>query len=212
MAQLVWDETTKRIYETGLDRGVLYPSGASAGVAWPGLLSISEAPSGGDPRPYYFDGFKYLNISSSEEFAATLVALSCPPEFGPCDGMTSINNGLFITQQPRQAFSLSYRTLLGNLPQGLQFGYKIHLVYDALSSPADRGNQSLGDSADPLQLSWAITTKPPAASGYKPTSHFVIDSRYTDDAVMTELTDILYGTVDTSPRMPTTAELLAIFS
>ena len=50
MARLVWDKTGERFYETGVDRGVLYPiqeGGVySKGVAWNGLTAVTESPSG----------------------------------------------------------------------------------------------------------------------------------------------------------------------
>lgn len=211
MPRLTWSAVGERYYETGVDRGVLYV-GNQLGVAWTGLISVSESPSGGEARPYYIDGVKFLNISSAEEYEATVNAFSSPPEFGPCDGTISIKNGLFVTQQPRKSFGLSYRTKLGNDIDGSDHAYKIHLVYNALAAPAQRDNNSLGDSVDPNTLSWSITTLPPSITGYKPTAHLVVDSRYTTSAVLTNVEDILYGTDANSARLPNPDELIAIFN
>lgn len=212
MTTIVWGEISERYYESGVDRGVLYVVGAASGVAWPGLVSVTEAPSGGSPRAYYYDGIKYLNLASAEEFEATIVAFNSPQEFNACCGIVSINNGLFADQQIRKPFNLTYRTLIGNAAQGLDHGYKIHLVYDALAAPSQRQNQTLSDSVNPISFSWNITTKPPEITGYRPTAHFVVDSRFTDPELMTELTDILYGTGDTDPDFPTVSELVGIFT
>ena len=190
MARLTWGATGERFFEAGTDRGVLYLPG-EAGIPWNGLKSVSESPDGGSPRPFYIDGYKYLNVASAEEFRATLDAFSSPAEFGVCDGTLGIHNGLFATQQPRKSFNLSYRTMVGNDISGVDHGYKIHLVYNALAEPAQRSHQTHGTSISPLGLSWAISTTPPRLTGLKPTAHLVIDSRYTPEKLLTEIEDIL---------------------
>jgi hypothetical protein len=209
MARLTWSAVGERFYETGVDRGVLYI--AEQGVAWAGLISVSESPSGGEPRPYYIDGFKFLNISAAEEFEATISAFYSPPEFAVCDGVSSISNGLFATQQPRRPFNLSYRTKLGNDVDGPDHAYKIHLIYNALVAPAERSNTTIGEAVEPTPFEWSITTQPPMLSGYRPTSHFVIDSRSTPVATLADVEDILYGSVSAPPRLPTPSELLTMF-
>lgn len=211
MPRLTWSAVGERFYETGVDRGVLYVNGIY-GVAWTGLTSVAESPSGGEARPYYIDGVKFLNISSAEEFEATINAFYRPLEFGPCDGTASIQNGLFVTQQPRKSFGLSYRTKLGNDVDGSDHAYKIHLVYNALAAPSERSNNTLGDSADPSVFSWAITTLPPSITGFKPTAHLVIDSRSTDPSVLSNVEDILYGNEANTAHLPSPDELIAIFN
>lgn len=210
MPRLSWSAVGERFYETGVDQGVLYV-GTNPGVAWTGLTSVSESPSGGEPKAYYIDGIKYLNLSSAEEFEATVNAFNSPPEFGPCDGTVSIQNGLFVTQQPRKPFGLSYRTKVGNDIDGSDHAYKIHIVYNALAAPSERSNNTIGDSTDPNSLSWSITTRPPLVTGFKPTAHFLIDSRLTPQEVLTEIEDILYGSDANSPRLPSALELTDLF-
>lgn len=211
MPRLIWSSIGDRFYETGVDRGVLY-IGINPGVVWPGLISISETIVGGEAKPFYIDGVKFLNIASSEEFEATINAYHNPIEFGPCDGTVSIHNGLFVTQQPRKPFSLSYRTKIGNDVDGTDHAYKIHLVYNALAAPSERNNNTIGDSAEPSTFSWPITTLPPAITGYKRTAHLVIDSRSTDPSILSNVEDILYGNDVDVARLPTPDELADIFS
>lgn len=211
MPRLNWNAVGQRFYETGVDRGVLYIKN-QVGVAWPGLVSVSESPSGGDAKPYYIDGFKFANVAAAEEFEATIDSFNNPPEFGPCDGVASINNGLLATQQPRKPFGFSYRTKLGNDTDGVDHAYKIHLIYNALAAPSQRSNSTVSDSLQPNTLSWSITTLPPAVSSLKPTAHFVIDSRSTPSDLLVEVEDILYGTVDATSRLPEVQELLGIFN
>lgn len=209
--RLVWNAVGERFYETGVDRGVLYVAG-SPGVAWGGLISVAESPSGGEARAYYQDGIKYANLSSSEEFEAALAAFAAPPEFGPCEGVRSVQNGLFVTQQPRKSFGLSYRTMIGNDSAGKSHAYKIHLVYNALVEPAERNNNTLSDNVTPTQLSWKVTTTPPALTGYKPTAHFVVDSRTAGAPQLAELEDVIYGSVAANARLPQPAELVSILA
>jgi hypothetical protein len=211
MTRLLWDDRGERFFEMGVDRGVLYVS-SSAGVAWMGLTSVAENITGGEPRPYYLDGEKYLNLLSAEEFEATIEAFGCPDEFGVCDGNVEIHTGLIATQQPRQPFGFCYRTRVGNEISGPDLAYKLHLVYNALAAPTQRNNTTLGGSADPTKFSWSITTKPPAITGYKRTAHLVIDSRTTDPDVLSDVEDALYGTVSTDPYLPDPDDLIAMFT
>lgn len=210
MTRISWGAPGERFYETGLDRGVLFV-GDAPGVAWPGLISVNETPSGGGPRPYYIDGYKYLNLSASEEFEATLSAFAAPKEFAPCDGVASIQNGLFATQQPRKAFHFSYRTKVGNDVDGVNHAYKVHLVYNALAGPSQRNRATHSKDLQPDPLSWQLTTLPPSLTGMKPTAHFEIDSRFTPPGLLAYVEGLLYGTDAGPPRMPSVSELLDIF-
>ena len=211
MTRLAWGAHGERFFETGTDRGVLYLSG-KAGVPWNGLKAVNESVTGGDAKPFYIDGYKYLNVSSYEEFSATIEAFSAPHEFGVCDGTVGIHNGLFATEQPRVEFGLSYRTLIGNDQDGIDHGYKIHLVYNALAAPSTRNRQSVGGGVNILGLGWSITTQPPLTTGIRPTAHFVIDSRRTPSGLLKTIEDILYGTNATEPRLPTVDELRTMFT
>lgn len=211
MTRIKWGAQGERFYETGLDRGVLYV-GEAAGVPWVGLISVSESPDGGDAKPFYIDGTKYLNLSTNEEFAATINAYSRPYEFGPCEGEKAIQNGLFAGQQPRVSFGMAYRTLVGNDTVGSDLGYKIHLVYNALAAPTQRSNGTMGENTSPLTLSWSITTLAPAMTGVKRTAHLFIDSRYSDPEALLAAEDILYGDESNSARLPSPDELASIFA
>jgi hypothetical protein len=211
MARLIWSAAGERFYEVGVDRGVLYLPLAD-GVPWTGLISVTESPNGGDPKPFYYDGIKYSNLATSEEFDATIEAFSSPTEFLSCDGMAAVQNGLFATQQPRRPFSLSYRTLVGNDTEGTDLGYKIHIVYNALASPTNRANKTNSDRDTPITLSWTISTLPPPVTDIRRTAHFVIDSRYTDPGLLSDVEDILYGSVVATASLPTAQALYDMFS
>lgn len=211
MTRLQWGEVGTRKFEAGVDRGVLYPPNAADGVAWNGLISVKEAPFGGQPQSYYQDGVKYIQIASFEEFDATIEAFSAPAEFYLCDGTHNLYAGLLITQQPRQQFDFTYRSLVGNELLGEAFGYKIHLVYNALAKPALRTNQSLSNVTEPMTLSWDITTVPVPMWGIKPTAHLVIDTTTAPSAEVEAVENMLYGQEGVPPRMPTQTEVIELF-
>lgn len=210
MSRLTWGAAGERVFEAGVDRGVLY-IGSEAGVPWNGLVSINETTSGGEIKSYYLDGLKYLDRVLQEEFEATLEAYTYPDEFAKCDGTQLVRRGLFATQQPRKKFNLIYRSKIGNDVDGLDFGYKIHIVYDAVAAPTARNNKTLQSSASPNNFSWKIAAKPPRLPGFRPTAHFVIDSRETPAPLLQQIEDILYGTDEEAPRLPSIAELYYLF-
>lgn len=209
MSRLDWGTPGSRKYETGVDRGVLYV-GNQAGIPWVGLSSVDEAPSGGEPKAYYIDGVKYLNVSSAEEFEATINAFTYPPEFAQCDGTAQVRTGLFLTHQRRTQFGFSYRTGVGNETNS-DLGYKIHIVYNALAAPTPKSYATTSTSTEPSSFSWAITTKPPAMAGYKRTAHIIIDSLDTDVVVLKAVEDALYGDELNAPRLPSLSELVDIY-
>lgn len=214
MAELTWGTYGERYFETGVDRGVLYVPGKD-GVVWNGLISVSESPSGGEPTPYYIDGNKYVNRPSPEEYSATIEAYTYPDEFALCDGSDLIDyesKGLIATQQGRKPFSLSYRTRLGNDDQATSFGYKIHIVYNALASPSDKNYQSMSDEPEALSFSWDITTIPIIVNelGAR-SSHLVIDTQKAWPWVVEAIEKLLYGSEDMPPTLPTPQELIDLF-
>lgn len=211
--KLSWDAVGQRYYETGTDRGVFYPFLATsndygAGVPWNGLTGVSEKPSGAEASPYYADNLKYLNLVSTEEFKATIAAYTYPDEFAECDGSKEIAPGVYAGQQSRSPFGFSYRTILGNDTENNKHGYKIHLVYNALAAPSEKGYASVGESTEPIAMSWEITTTPVDVEGCEPTAHLVIDSTKCDAAKLKAIEDILYGTETEEPRLPLPNEVV----
>jgi hypothetical protein len=204
-----WDAVGERFYEAGIDRGVLYTQG-NDGVPWSGLISVAEKPSGGSAVSYYIDGQKYLNVSSDEEYSATITAYTYPEEFEVCDGTARADTGLFVSHQRRQPFSFAYRTMIGN-DTDPESAYKIHIVYNALAAPSDRDFASMSDSPSTANFGWVITTTPPAMPGFRPSSHLVIDTRIAHPGAISDVEDILYGTDTTSARIPDLAELITVF-
>lgn len=198
MAKLKWDQTGERVYETGVDRGVLYVydtegSKYGTGVAWNGLTAVNETPSGAESNPQYADNIKYLDLYSAEEFGATIEAFTYPAEFEECDGSAELVKGVTIGMQNRKMFGFSYRTMIGNDTEGTDHGYKLHLVYGAKASPSEKSRSTVNDSPEAVAFSWEVTTTPVNVEGFKPTAHLVIDSTKADPTKLKALEDKLYG-------------------
>jgi hypothetical protein len=213
MATATWDDVGSRLYQTGVDRGMLYVNDTiPLSVPWNGLVSVTETPSGGDPQPYYLDGRKILNVPAGEDFAATIVSFSPPFEFAACSGRFRLSNGLYSTCQPKKTFGFSYRTLIGNDVAGNDFAYKVHVVYNALAQLSDFTNSTITDSPAPTAYSWTITTTPVTVPGSKSTAHIIFDTRFVNASVMNVVEDILYGDYYNDPRLPSALELSALLS
>lgn len=202
MSRLVWDTIGEHYYETGVNKCVLYPASNNgtypSGVAWNGVTSISESPSGADANKQWADNINYLTLYSAEEYGSTLEAFTYPDAFEACDGSATLTTGVTIGQQPRTGFGLSYVTKVGNDTVGEELGYKIHLVYGCRAAPSDRSYETINDSPEAITFSWEITTTPVAVTDHKPTALIVIDSRdFTSTAAAAKLAafeDIIYGT------------------
>ena len=215
MSKLVWDETGKRYYETGVKNGVLYipTDGAySKGVAWNGLTAVTESPSGAEPTALYADDIKYLNLISAEEFGATIEAYTYPDEFAACDGSAELATGVTIGQQNRKTFGLCYKTTLGNDVDGNNYGYKLHIIYGCVATPSEKAYASINDSPEAITFSWEVTTTPVSVNGFKPTASLVIDSTKAEAAKLTALEDILYGAEAAEPRLPLPDEIATLMS
>lgn len=213
MPPLVWDETGKRYYETGVDHGVLYIPNASGvyalGVAWNGLVTVTETPAGADANAQYADNIKYLNLLAAETFGGTIEAFTYPDEWAQCDGSDEPVDGLVVGQQGRHAFGLSYRTRLGNDIEGVDFAYKLHLLYGALAAPSEKAYGTINDSPAAITFSWAISTTPVPMTDHKPTSLLVVDSNKVDAAGLTALEAELYGAT-AAAKLPLPDEVVTL--
>lgn len=212
MAKLVWDAIGEHKYETGVDHVALYKPNAQkkyvGGVAWNGVSSISESPSGADSNPIYADNIKYLDLRSAEEFGATVECYTYPPEFAECNGEAIVTNGVVIGQQSRKTFGLAYRSIVGNDLQGNDYAYKLHMIYGATASPSEKQYSTVNDSPEAGTFSFELTTTPIAVQGYKNTASLTIDtSLFTDKTKITALENKLFGTEQDEPELPTPAEV-----
>lgn len=217
MAKIVWDQTGERLYETGVKNGVLYVQENGTypkGVAWNGLTAVTESPSGAEPTALYADDTKYVNLVSAEEFGATVEAYTYPDEFAECDGSASIADGVYIGQQNRKTFGLSYKTTVGNDVNNNNHGYKLHLIYGAVASPSEKSYSTINDSPDAITFSWEISTTPVNVTGHKPTALLTIDSTKVDPTKLAKLEAVLYGSseAEADARLPLPDEIVSILT
>ena len=214
-----WDETGKRLYETGVDRGVLYVQDTLGayplGVPWNGLVGVTESPSGAEAQPKYADNIKYLNLVSREEYGSTIEAYTYPDAFGACDGTEEAEVGVLLGQQSRKQFGLCYRTVLGNDVEGNDLGYKLHLIYGALAAPSEKAYSTINETPDAITFSWTVTTTPVAVTGFKPTASITINSTTANPTALAALETILYGATGTpnvNGRLPLPDEVLTLMA
>lgn len=220
MTKLIWDAAPDRRFETGVDHGVLYlvnnVGEYDLGVAWNGLVSVSEAPEGAESNKQYADNIEYLNLQSAEQFKATVEAFTYPPEFERCDGSASLEDGVTIGQQRRETFGMAYRTKVGNALNP-DLGHKIHLVYGCQAAPSEKAYTTVNESPEAVTFSWEVSSTPVAigtigGTEYKPSSTLVIDSTKVTAEAFEDLEEILFGTPGQDPRLPMPAEIAALFA
>ena len=216
MSKLVWDQTGEREYETGVKNGVLYVQGESGtypkGVAWNGIISVTESPSGAEEQALYADDIKYAAPRSREEFGATIEAYTYPKAFEKCDGSAELAPGVTIGQQTRTPFGLAYKTTIGNDTENNNYGYKLHLIYGATAAPSEKAYQTINDSPEAITFSWELTTTPVSVNGYEPTAILTIDSTKTDPTKLATLEGILFGSEETEARLPLPNEIATIMA
>ena len=215
-APLVWDETGKKLFETGVSNVALYPQDTTGvygtGVAWNGVTNISESPSGAEATTLWANNGKYLNLYSVEEYASSIEAYTYPDEFAECDGSAEIAKGVSIGQQTRKSFGLAYKTLIGSDTDGNDHGYKLHLVYGCKAAPSERSHATVNDSPEALSFSWEISTTPVSVTGHKPTASVEIDSTKVDPAKLAAFEKILFGSDTAAARLPLPDEVATHFA
>lgn len=202
MTALIWDDIEHRGYEAGVDRGVVYPMLGGVGVPWNGLLSVTENLVGGETSEHHLDGVKYLDFVAGRDYQAVVTAFSAPEEL-PI-GSQQIIEGFELHRQSKSSFNFSYRT-------GMDEGYKIHMVYNCLATPAPRSSPTIGDTLDPAILSWTIDGIPVRVPGFKPAAHFIVESPRVSVLLLSALESLLYGTPIVDPAFPSIDTLTALF-
>ena len=215
-APLVWDETGKKLFETGVSNVALYPQDTTGvygtGVAWNGVTNISESPSGAEATTLWANNGKYLNLYSVEEYASSIEASTYPDEFAECDGSAEIAKGVSIGQQTRKSFGLAYKTLVGSDTDGNDHGYKLHLVYGCKAAPSERSHATVNDSPEALSFSWEISTTPVSVTGHKPTASVEIDSTKVNAEKLAAFEKILFGSDTAAARLPLPDEVATLLS
>lgn len=202
---ITWDKLTERYFQYGLDRGVIY-IGAAAPVPWNGLLAVDEQ-GGGGADIIYRDGKIILADVDPSDFAATVKSFFYPDELSTCLGIVEAAENFFVDNQKPTRFGLSYRTLVGSGLSGDQFGYQIHLLYNCLASIGTRSHKTLSETTDPENFDFTIVCTPIKLAGFRPSAHYILDTRGMNSGQVTELENLIYGVGVTLGRLPTPTEL-----
>lgn len=217
MSKLQWDQTGDRNYHAGIHSVALFTSdptaasGYATGVAWNGVTSIAESPSGAEATDLWANDSKYGSIRSSEQFGGTIEAYMSPEEFDACDGSATIGSGVVIHQQTRKPFGLAYKEYLGNDTEGMDHGEILHLIWNATASPSEQTHETVNDSPDISPLSWEFDTTPVNVPGYKPTSHIEFRSAKMGAAAWQQINDLVYGSENSEATLPTIDTILSQF-
>lgn len=211
MTSLVWDKPGDRVYQMGVDHGVLYLNDGTV-VPWNGLIGIEESENS-ELKSFYLDGIKYLENLSPGDFVGKLKAFTYPDEFDTVNGLLVVSTGLNYYEQPPKSFSLSYRTRIGNVIDGSEHGYKIHILYNLLANPDAVSFGTISGSSQGIEFSWSLTGTPPKNPGFKfrPTVHVSVDSTKAPPEILKIFEDKLYGTETNDPSLPSIQEISEIF-
>ena len=217
MVKLAWDTVGDKTYETGTSKGVLFVQDPTtgvygAGVAWNGLMGVTQSPDGAEPTPLYADNIKYLEMTSLENFKGSIEAYTYPDEFAECDGSKEAAPGLFVGQQTRSQFGMAYSTIVGNDTLGEAYGEKIHIIYAAKVGPSERAHKTINDSPEAMTFSWDFSTTPQqiTVAGFKPSAYVCVDSTKIAAAKFKAIQDLLYGTASEESDLPTIDELITL--
>lgn len=215
MTILTWDESGDRLYETGTKKGVLFVKNNNGtyqkGVAWNGLTAVSESPSGAEETALYADDIKYLSLRSAEQFGATIEAYTYPDEWAECDGSAALDDGIYIGQQTRRGFAMSYVTTVGNDNMGNDYGEKLHIIYNAMAAPSQKSYATINDSPEAITFSWELTTTPiNFRSDLKPSATLIIDSTKVAADTYEAIKDKIYGTASSEPTLPEPAWIIEL--
>lgn len=188
MSKLSWGDPSSRLYESGLDRGVLYPPDVP-GVPWNGLISVNSTEVVLSSEKRYYDGYLYADVLRVDSFSATVEAYTYPDEL----------------DRESETFGLSYRTRIG------EDCYILHLVYQAVFGVSDRAVATIEDTPSAATMSWDLATVPIKVPGERPTAHVTVDTRHAHPNLVLEIEDILYGNEVNESRLPSLDEILALF-
>lgn len=207
MALLQWDGAASRVYRAGLDRGVLFTT-AGAGVSWNGLTSVDTESDGASSTPVYFNGVKTFDYVTPGDLKGKINAFTYPPEFEQHSGSMLIKSGVYVTEQPRDTFALSYRERIGTAADGTASAYMIHILYGLTATPAPVTAKTMDSNVNPIEFSWDFTGIPQGTDVLiRPTAHLMFDTTKVNAALLATLTDLLYGTSSAASLLPALSDI-----
>lgn len=196
-----WDEDHDRYFHQGVDRGVLYPRDKNP-VPWLGITGVDEA-SDSSTSVLYRDGVIYYSSVDPGDYSGKLTTFWYPDEFAECAGIPEVATGFHVDNQRPKPFNLCYRSLIGSGVTGDMFGYQIHLIYNATAQIGTRTRTTItAEGTDIDELSFDLVCTPIQLPGFRPSAHYIIDTRNLSAERVSELETILYGDGITPGTLP----------
>lgn len=210
MTRITWNDTGENRFETGVDRGVLfYGDPVFYAAAWDGLIGVDEVTQEGS-TPYFIDGVKYLDVEAIGDYQATIRAFTYPTPLDSHTGVIWRGNGLFADDQPSLPIGFSYRTKLGNDVNGVDAGYKLHIIWNAYLTPQTVAHNTITADPELVEFAWDLVALPSVVGGFKPTAHLVLDSTQFDPDLLTLIENTIYGTEFSIGYLPSLEEFVAV--
>ena len=197
MAELVWDDPAERVYETGIDRGMVYSPITFRTEVWNGLVSVKEEPS--HKVEHSFNGGPSTHVLATvEDYKATVQAFTRPYNFANFEGYYKVRPGVHLADQRPIPFHFAYRTRVGT-PEDSDAGYKIHIIYNVTASARSRQTKTLEQKAEAFPFEWALTATPEKISGHRRSAQVVVDSRQFSPIGLSLLESYFWGDESRDP-------------
>lgn len=211
MSRIEWNRPQDQVVEGGIDRGVLYVDDGPI-VPWNGLTSVSNNGES-KTKELYLDGIKYHSHVSAKNWSGSLSALTYPDAFSELVGISEVADGFYIDSQATNRFNLSYRTTIGAPNVSDKVHHKIHLLYNLVADIGDYSYETLtSSSTSPTEFSFDLLATPVRLPGYRPSAHFIIDTRKIDANQLQLLEGLLYGSSTQEPSFPSPSVLFDLMT
>jgi len=196
---LTWNAAADKLFESGLDKGVLFVQDAGAyplGIAWEGLINVTEKPSGAEITDLWANNAKYSQLVSVETFDCSIEAYTFPTAFLACLGMThdGTDPGVIFGQQSRVPFGLAYRSYAGSDASGQQANYKLHIIYGLIAQPSEVAHATINDSPEAATFSFEAKSTPAVYAGGAPVSKITLEESVLTSGNLIAIETALYGT------------------
>lgn len=210
MPILEWDKIGERVFERGVDKGVIYLSNGNA-IPWNGLTGVNTKPEK-SVEPTYYDGLKINDLVTVGAFSGKIQAITYPDEFLELEGYGEISAGVYVEDQLPKTFHLSYRTKIGSDIDADSTDYKIHIVYNVTALASDKNFVTIATETALTEFEWEITAVPEEVPGFRPSAHIVIDSRHADAQLLSDIELVLYGGIGVTAQLLPFADMIELLS
>lgn len=169
MTRLIWDNPSGPKYTSGVSQGVFFGKDGK-GVAWSGLVGVTEKPQANAPTPIYnAAGTKYDIKGNVAEKKHALTCYIYPDAMDEYLGIEYLDAyGFKADERAPKPFHMAYRTETGN------GHYEIHVLLSQIATFSDTARATLSTNATPSVLSMNLEGVPDPR--FK-SSHVILDSR-----------------------------------